>query len=39
MEVMSAVQNGALLCALVVLLKRRVSAHRGGDYEEVSLAI
>ena len=39
MEVMVAVQNGTLLRALRVLLKRKVSARRGGDYNEVSQAI
>ena len=35
MEVMVAVQSGTLLIALRVQLKRRVSARRGGDYNEV----
>jgi len=35
MEVMVAVQSGTLLHALRVPLKRRVSARRGGDYNEV----
>jgi len=35
MEVMVAVQCGSLLRALRVQLKRRVSARRGGDYNEV----
>jgi hypothetical protein len=35
MEVMVAVQSGTLLHALRVQLKRRVSARRGGDYNEV----
>jgi hypothetical protein len=35
MEVMVAVQSGTLLRALGVQLKRRVSARRGGDYNEV----
>jgi hypothetical protein len=35
MEVMVAAQSGALLHALRVQLKRRVSARRGGDYNEV----
>ena len=35
MGVMVAVQNGTLPSALRVLLKRRVSARRGGDYNEV----
>jgi hypothetical protein len=39
MEVMVAVQNGTLLRALIELLKRRVSARRGGDYSEVFQAI
>ena len=34
MEVMVAVQTGTLLHALRVQLKRRVSACRGGDYNE-----
>jgi len=37
MEVMVAVQSGTL--ALRVQLKRRVSARRGGDYNEVPQAI
>jgi hypothetical protein len=36
MEVMAAVQSGTLLRALRVQLKRRVSARRGGDYNEVT---
>jgi len=39
MEVMVAVQSGTLLHALRVPLKRRVSARRGGDYNEVPQAI
>ena len=39
MEVMGAVQSGTLLHALRVQLKRRVSARRGGDYNEVPQAI
>jgi hypothetical protein len=39
MEVMVAVQSGTLLRALRVPLKRRVSARRGGDYNEVPQAI
>jgi len=39
MEVMVAVQSGTLLHALRVQLKRRVSARRGGDYNEVPQAI
>ena len=39
MEVMVAVQSGTLLRALRVQLKRRVSARRGGDYNEVPQAI
>ena len=39
MEVMVAVQSGTLLYALRVLLKRRVSARRGGDYNGVPQAI
>ena len=39
MEVMVAVQSGTLLYALRVPLKRRVSARRGGDYNEVPQAI
>jgi len=39
MEVMVAVQSGTLLHALGVQLKRRVSARRGGDYNEVPQAI
>jgi len=35
MEVMIAVQSGTFLRALFVLLKRRDSARRGGDYYEV----
>ena len=35
MEVIVAAQSGALLHALRVQLKRRVSARRGGDYNEV----
>jgi hypothetical protein len=35
MEVMVAVQSGTLLHSLRVPLKRRVSARRGGDYNEV----
>ena len=38
MEVMVAVQSGTLLIALRVQLKRRVSARRGGDYNEVPQA-
>ena len=38
MEVMVAVQSGTLLHALRVQLKRRVSARRGGDYNEVPQA-
>jgi arginine repressor len=38
MEVMIAVQSGTLLRALSVLLKRRVSARRGGGYYEVPQA-
>jgi hypothetical protein len=38
MEVMVAVQSGTLLRALRVQLKRRVSARRGGDYNEVPQA-
>jgi len=34
MEVVVAVQSGTLLHALRVQLKRRVSARRGGDYNE-----
>jgi len=37
--VMVAVQSGTLLHALRVQLKRRVSARRGGDYNEVPQAI
>jgi hypothetical protein len=36
--VMVAVQSGTLLHALRVQLKRRVSARRGGDYNEVPQA-
>jgi hypothetical protein len=36
---MVAVQSGTLLRALRVLLKRRVSARRGGGYNEVPRAI
>jgi len=39
MEVMAAVQSGTLLRALGVQLKRRVSARRGGDVNEVPQAI
>ena len=39
MEVMVAVQSGTLLHALRVQLKRRVSARRRGDYNEVPQAI
>jgi len=39
MEVMVAVQSGTLLHALRVQLKRRVSARRGGNYNEVPQAI
>jgi len=39
MEVMVAVQSGTPLHALRVQLKRRVSARRGGDYNEVPQAI
>ena len=39
MEVMEAVESGTLLHALRVQLKRRVSARRGGDYNEVLQAI
>jgi hypothetical protein len=39
MEVMAAVKSGTLLHALRVQLKRRVSALRGGDYNEVPQAI
>ena len=39
MEVVIAVQRGPLFRALRVLVKRRVSARRGGDYHETSLAI
>jgi hypothetical protein len=39
MEVMVEVQSGTLLRALRVQLKRRVSARRGGDNNEVPLAI
>ena len=39
MEVMVAVQSGTLLHALRVQLKRRVSARRGGDYNELPKAI
>ena len=39
MEVMVAVQSGTLLHAPRVQLKRRVSARRGGDYNEVPQAI
>ena len=39
MEVMVAVQSGTLLHALRVPLKRRVSARRGGDDNEVPQAI
>jgi hypothetical protein len=35
MEVMVAVQSGTLLHALRVQLKRRVSARRGGGYNEL----
>ena len=38
MEVIVAVQSGTLLRALRVQLKRRVSARRGGDYNEVPQA-
>ena len=38
MEVMVAVQSGMPLRALRVQLKRRVSARRGGDYNEVPQA-
>jgi len=38
MEVMVAVQSGTLLHVLRVQLKRRVSARRGGDYNEVHQA-
>ena len=36
---MVAVQSGTLLRALSVQLKRRVSTHRVGDYNEVPQAI
>jgi hypothetical protein len=39
MEVMVAVRSGTLLRASTVQLKRRVSARRGGDYNEVPQAI
>ena len=39
MEVMVVVQSGTLLRALRVQLKKRVSARRGGDYNEVPQAI
>jgi hypothetical protein len=39
MEVVMAVQRGALLRALRVLLKRGVLARRGGDYYVVYQAI
>jgi len=39
MEVMVAVQSGTLLHAPRVQLKKRVSARRGGDYNEVPQAI
>ena len=39
MEVMVAAQSGMHLHALRVQLKRRVSARRGGDYNEVPQAI
>ena len=39
MEVMVAVRSGTLLRALGVQLKRRVSARRGGAYNEVLQAI
>ena len=39
MEEMIAVQSGTLLCDLRVQLKRRVSARRGGDCNEVPQAI
>jgi hypothetical protein len=35
MEVMVAVQSGTLPHALRVQLKRRVSARRGGDFNEL----
>jgi hypothetical protein len=38
MEVIVAVQSGALLRALRVQLKRIVPARRGGDYNEVLVA-
>jgi hypothetical protein len=38
MEVMIAVQSGTLLRALRVQLKIRISARRGGDYNEVPQA-
>ena len=39
MEVMVAVQSDTLLRALIVQLKRRVSAHRRGDYNDAPKAI
>jgi hypothetical protein len=39
MEVVVAALNGTPLRALRVLLKRRVSARKGGNYDEVSWAI
>ena len=39
MEVMTAAKSGSLLCALRVLPRRKVSACRGRDYNEVSQAI
>jgi hypothetical protein len=39
MEVIVAVQSGTLLHALRAQLKRRVSARRGGDYNEVPQAL
>jgi hypothetical protein len=39
MGVMVAVQNGTLLRTLRVLLQRRVSARREGDYSKVLQAI
>jgi hypothetical protein len=39
MEVTVAVQSGTLLRALRVQIKSRVSARKGGDYNEVSYAI
>jgi hypothetical protein len=39
MEVLVAAQSGTLLPHLRVQLKRRASARRGGDYNEVFQAI